>query len=222
MRPENMPGYCAPRVRSELTTETTTISTCLALGETVDQFIAPFLTSVMINGSGGHKFCLQMVPILTGFLTEAEQPKLRHVPLYNHEIALYASEVISCSFAVYVFNSGHFTSTHASAPFQVSIESNTHQCGRALFKKITRCPVILYSADGLLRCINASYAKSIIYGYCINYHRFLKRDTEQKFWTVQSSIVRALRAKRGLIYVWVFVCPSCGMTLAYGLHHKIQ
>ena len=129
-----MPGYRAPCVHSELTTETTTISTCLALGETVDQFIAPFLTSVMINGSGGHKFCLQTVPILTGFLTEAEQPKLRHVPLYNHEIAVYASEVISYSFAVHGFNSGHFTSTHALAPFRVAIAANTSQCGQSLFK----------------------------------------------------------------------------------------
>ena len=104
-------------MRSKLTTDATTISAYLVLGEPVDQFIAPFLTSFMINGSGGHKFCLQTVPILTGFLTEAEQPKLRHVPLYNHEIAVYVYEVISYSFSIYGFNSGHFISTHASALF---------------------------------------------------------------------------------------------------------
>ena len=84
MRPEKMPGYCATRVHSELTTKTNTISTNLVLGEPVDQFISPLLTSVMINGPRGHKFYLQTVPILTGLLTEAEQPKLRHVTLYNN------------------------------------------------------------------------------------------------------------------------------------------
>ena len=76
MRSENMPGYHAPRVRSELTTEVTTISANLASGEPVDQIISPLLTSVMINVFGGHKFFLQTVPILTGFLFEAEQPKI--------------------------------------------------------------------------------------------------------------------------------------------------
>ena len=112
-----MPGYSDPRVRFELTTDTTTISANLELGDPADQFIAPFLTSVMINGSGSHKLCLQTVPILTGFLTEAEQPKLSHAHLYNRDIAVYASEVISYSFSVYGFNSGCFTSTHALEPF---------------------------------------------------------------------------------------------------------
>ena len=96
-----MPGYCAPSVRSEFTTDTTTISANLALGKPVDQFIAPLIMYVMINGSGVHKLCLQTVPILNGFLTEAEQPKLNHVPLYNHYIAVYASKVIYYSFAIY-------------------------------------------------------------------------------------------------------------------------
>ena len=129
-----MPDYRDPRVHSELTTEAATISANLYLGETVDQFIATLLTSIMINGSVGHKLCLQTLPILTGFLTEAEQLKLRHVPQYNHDIAVYASEFISYSFSVNGFNSGHFASTHASAPFQVAIADNTHQCGQALSK----------------------------------------------------------------------------------------
>ena len=140
-----------------LTAEATTISYNLALGEPVDQFIFPLLTSV-------DKFCLQMVHILTGFLTEAKHPNLFHVPLYNYKIAVYASEVIYYSFSVYVFNSGHFTFTHASEIFHVAIAANTRQCGRALFNQITGCPVISESADDLLRCINASSAKSIIHG----------------------------------------------------------
>ena len=71
-----MPGYRAPRLHPEMTTKTTTISANLELDETADQFISPLLMSVMVNGFRGHKFCLQMVHILTGFLTEAEQPKL--------------------------------------------------------------------------------------------------------------------------------------------------
>ena len=124
MLPENMSGYCAPCVRSELTTEVTTISANLALGDPVEQFITLLLTSVMIYGSGGHEFCLQTVPIITGFLTESEQPRLRHVPLYNHEIALYASDVISYSFFVHGFNSGQSTSPHGAPPFQFAITAS--------------------------------------------------------------------------------------------------
>ena len=117
MRPDNMPGYCDTLVSSELTTEASTISSNLALGEPFEQLIAPLLKLVMMDGSGGHEFCLQTVLILTGFLTEPEQQKLRHVPLYNHEIAVYAYEVISYSFSVYGFNSWHFTSNHGAPPF---------------------------------------------------------------------------------------------------------
>ena len=70
MQPENIPSYCAPCVCSELTTDATTVSTNMTLGDPVDQFISTLLTSVMINVSGIHKFCLRTVPILTGFLTD--------------------------------------------------------------------------------------------------------------------------------------------------------
>ena len=148
--------------------------------------------------------------------------KITSCPLYNHDITVYASEVIFYSFSVYGFNSGHFTSTYVAAPFKVAVAADTRQYGRALFKQITGCPVILDSADDLLRCINASSNKSIIHGYFIHSHRFLKHETEQKFCTVQAFIVRALSANRGLIYVWVFVNPSCDMTLACGLRRAIQ
>ena len=93
MQPENMPGYHAPCVLSEFTTEATTISTNLKLGESVDQIIAPLLTSVMINVSGGHKFCLQTVPILTGFLSETKQPNItRCAPIKS----LYCSVGVQC------------------------------------------------------------------------------------------------------------------------------
>ena len=74
MQIENMPGYCAARVRSELTTEATNISANLALGEPFQQFISPLLTSVTIDGSGSHELCLQTVHIITCLLTEAEHP----------------------------------------------------------------------------------------------------------------------------------------------------
>ena len=141
-------------MRSYFTIDANTISANMELGDPVDQFIAPLLTSITINGSSSHKLCLQTVPILTGFLTETEQPKLHHLPLYNHKIAVYASEVIYYSFAVYGFNSGHFTSTHASAPFQFAIAAVTCQCGKYLFKNITGCPFISDSVDDLLRCVN--------------------------------------------------------------------
>ena len=54
MRPENMPGYRAPRICSGPTENV------------VDASISSLLATIAISNSGGHEFCLQVVPILTG------------------------------------------------------------------------------------------------------------------------------------------------------------
>ena len=188
----------------------------------VDPEISPLLTSILYDNSGGHHFCLQTVPILTGYLTSEEQETLKHVPLYNHSITVCASEAISFSFAIYGFNSGHFISHHDLPPFEVVLAADIHQCGRALFKQFTRCPTISNSADDLLGRISSSTATTTIHGYCIHSHRFGRRETKQAFWTVQAAIVRALRAKRGLTALWVYIHPSCDMKLALGFRRAIQ
>ena len=70
MRPENMPNYRAPRVRSKMSAKDPVLAEPAAA---VDTAIAPLLAAIDLNGSGGHEFCLQVVPILTGYLSEEEQ-----------------------------------------------------------------------------------------------------------------------------------------------------
>ena len=70
-----------------------------------------------MDRSGGLEFCLQVVPFVTGYLSKKKQLALRHVPLYNHEIPVYAAEATTFSFAVYGYNSGHFFAHRGSSPF---------------------------------------------------------------------------------------------------------
>ena len=83
-----------------------------------------------------------------------------------------------------------------------------------MFKEFADCPVIANLANNLLNLITASKVASVFHGYYIHTHRFEKRETEKKFWAVQAAIVRALRVKRSLISILVFIHPSCDATLA--------
>ena len=56
MRPENMPGYRTPRVRTDLPQNNPTRSVTSDAPGSVDPAIAPLLTSIMIDKSGGHRF----------------------------------------------------------------------------------------------------------------------------------------------------------------------
>ena len=188
----------------------------------VDTEIAPILTSIVFDRSGGHKYCLETVLIVTGYLSAEEQKSLHHVPLYNYKIPVFTSEVVAFLFAIYGFNSGYFTTHRGAPPFQIAVAANACPCDRALFKQISACPVIATSANGLLQAIASSKATSIIHGCCIHSHQFLRRETEKKFWSVQAAIVRALREKRGLVTLWVFIHPSCDRTLAFGFRRAVQ
>ena len=97
MKPENMPGFRPPRIRSDLSRGG---SHQVAPGATAvaDTCIVPIMTSILMDRSGGHELCLQVVPILTGYWTPSEQSRLRHIPFHNHEIAVYAAEVTSFFF----------------------------------------------------------------------------------------------------------------------------
>ena len=72
MGPENMLGYRAPCVCSDLRREDTCVGTNVATGASVGLDVAPVITSTCLYNSGGYHFCLQTVPILTGFLAESE------------------------------------------------------------------------------------------------------------------------------------------------------
>ena len=122
MRPENMPGYRALCVRSDLLPN--------------DPDIAPLLTANTVDRSNGQELCLETVPILAGHRCPKDQG-LKHIPFYNHMVSIYATEVSGFSFAVYGFNSGHFVNRYNARRFDVAIAADTRQCGQAMFRQFT-------------------------------------------------------------------------------------
>ena len=178
-----MPNYRAPKIKTKLGNDPT---------------IGPLVAAIMIGNSGGHDKCLQVVPIRTDYLPGIDQNR-KHVHLHNHEVAVYAANLVSYSFIVYGFNNGHFINSSSSLPMQVAMAADIRPCGRAMFKKHTTCPRICDSAASLLQGIAGSKAKSTIHCYLVHSHRFLKCATEQQLWSTQIAIIKHLRLSRNLI-----------------------
>ena len=163
MQPENIPGFRAPHVCTVLPQNKLVTAASIST-ERGNFAIAPLLTAINFGGSGGHEFCLQVVPILTGYLTNKEQRRMHHIPFQNHDIAVYAAEIIELSFAVYGFNSRHFTSRKGASAFKVALAADTRPCGRAMFKQFADCPVIADLANNLLNLITSSKIASVLHG----------------------------------------------------------
>ena len=77
MLPENMPGFCAPCICSRLPVEPLPVC-ALALPTVQDLAVTPMLTSIYLENSGGHHYCLQIVPVPTGFLQDKEWDRMAH------------------------------------------------------------------------------------------------------------------------------------------------
>ena len=80
---------------------------------------------------------------------------------------MLVGELITHSFAVYGFNTGNFASTSSRnvQALDIVLAADSWRCGRAMFKKFSKCPQIADSVTDLLRCIKASSATSTIHGY---------------------------------------------------------
>ncbi len=73
MLPENMPEYCSPTMRSCLNDKTFQYVKLVCLSNAdVDPAISPLLTTITPDAYGGHHFCLQRVPLLTGILSPTD------------------------------------------------------------------------------------------------------------------------------------------------------
>ena len=212
MLAENMPGYREPRIRSNLPADD-------ADGPThstnyVDTCVAPILSAIYTDDSNGHGLCLQTVPILRGFVTADESDLLSRRPLHQQNITAIASELISYSFAVFGFGSGHFLPLHHRTPINIAMAADIRPSGRAMFKKFADCPSISNSSDDFLQRLRSSKASDTIHAYLLHTPRFRVAASEKAFWTTQSALVRTLRSKRNLQVFWAFIHPSCDMALA--------
>ena len=73
--PENMPGYRAPRIRSSLPAPS---APCPISTTIIDPALTSILTAINCNASGGHNFCLQTIPILTGHLSDNNSRTMKY------------------------------------------------------------------------------------------------------------------------------------------------
>ena len=60
---------------------------------------------------------------------------MHHIPFHNHEIPVLAAEVVAFSFAIYGFNSGHFTSHRGAPPFQIAIAADARPMRQGFVQK---------------------------------------------------------------------------------------
>ena len=105
MEPKNMPNYRARKIRSKMGT---------------DPVISTLVAAITLGNSGGHELCLQVTPVRAGLLTKEEGRMMRHVKLHNQDISVCAASLVTYSFAIYGFNTGHFIDNNASLPIQVA------------------------------------------------------------------------------------------------------
>ena len=164
MLPKNMPGYRGTVVRFP-PSAADFISVSFGACDTpllVDSSIAPILTSIHLNYSGGHCFNFHVYPILLGHLTPVERRTCGNGRLYNHHTTVLIGELSSHSFIVYGFNTSHFASTsyRISQTLDIFLVANSRRCGRAKLKQFTNCPQITDLATGLLQIIQAFSATS--------------------------------------------------------------
>jgi hypothetical protein len=107
-------------------------------------------------------------------------------PMYNSEFPALAFQVTCFSWAVYLFNSGHFASTISkrNLPFNVLLACDSYAYGRALFDKFTGCRCILPSAATLLDHIRGSGDQSLLDGYLIHSHCYQTSEPTNAFWSL--------------------------------------
>jgi len=95
------------------------------------------------------------------------------------------------SWAVYVFNSGHFLLTISkwNLPFSVMLACNPFKYSRALFHEFSACPKVLPFAGALLDHIRSSTKQAPLDRYLIHSHFYQTNEPATAFWGIQASPV---------------------------------
>ena len=130
--------------------------------------------------------------------------------LYNSDVLALAYRASHFIWAMYGFNSGHFSLTiiKRNLLFRVVLACDPYESNRALLHEFVRCPTILPSASALLDHVRASADQGPIDGYLIHSHRYQNSDPATAFWAIQASIVAQLRVIHRLNLFVAFVHPD--------------
>jgi hypothetical protein len=197
MQPENMPYYRGPRVQHQEDLEEATVDVA-----------ADSLLTTIVTQERYKPPCLANYPIRFGQFLSLTDTSVR--PMYNLEFPALAFQVARFSWAVYSFNSGHFSLTISTRnlPFYVLLACDPYEYVCALFTKFTGCQCILPSAAALLDHIRGSGDQCLIDGYLIHSHRYRTSEPTTAFWSIQASIVAQLQAIRKLRLFVAFVHPD--------------
>jgi hypothetical protein len=168
-----MPYYRGPRVRHQQESDNTTI----------DAAAASLLTTI-ITQDRDYTTCLANYPVRFGQFPSPTPPGDRQ--MYNSEFPALAYRVARFSWAIYSFNSGHFSSTilTQNLPFAVTLACDPYAYRRALFTEFTGCRCILLSAAALLDHIRGSGKPGLIDGYLIHSHRYQTSEPTHAFWSI--------------------------------------
>ena len=202
-----MPYYREPRIPANhcpLGTSTEDITT----DTDVDQVTTAMISSIIMQGGVGCTLLYIQLAEFGLFGDSNTKSALRS--LYNLDVPALAYRASNFIWAMYGFNSGHFSSTISkrNLPFRAVLACNPYESDRALLHEFVNCPIVLPSAPALLNHIRALGDQGPIDGYLIHSHHYQNSKPATAFWSIQASIVAQLRIIRRLNLFIAFVHPD--------------
>ena len=87
--------------------------------------------------------------------------------------------------------------------------------------RFNQCPIITTYVSDLIFCLQASSTKTIIHGYLLNSHIFIRYKTDKEFCHLQSTTVSTHRKKQNLSILLVHIHPDCDMAISNKFCHAI-
>ena len=129
IKPENMPGFRGPRIKSKLQEKE---------AAQVDLAATTLISQIVIDDSNGH-VCLEHVPVKFG--QRKQQAVSGALSLYNNDLPTAAYQCAHFTWAVYGFNDGHFISSTRTRnlPFDIVLAVDHTKQGRGLFSEFSGC-----------------------------------------------------------------------------------
>ncbi len=207
MKDEHMPYYRGPRIPGDHCPPGTSTE---ANGEDtdVDAVTMAMIFSIVTRGDDGcTSLCVR--PAEFGDFNKLENTLVGR-SLYNSDVLALAYRASHFIWAMYGFNSGHFSLTiiKQNLPFWVVLACDPYESNCVLLHEFVQCSTILPSASTLLDHVRASGDQGPIDGHLIHSHRYQNSNPATAFWAIQASIVAQLRVICRLNLFVAFVHPD--------------
>ena len=191
MKDKHMPYYRGPRIPANHCPPGTSTE-ANAEDTDVDAVATAMISSIVTRGDAGcTSLCVR--PAEFGDFNKLENTLVGR-SLYNSDVPGHAYRASHFIWAMYGFNSVHFSSTiiKPNLPFRVVLVCDPYESNHALLHEFVQCPTILPSASALLDHVQALGNQEPIDGYLIHSHRYQNSNPATAFWAIQASIVAQL------------------------------